>query len=77
MKQLSSFFKKALVCMAAMSLTGMAQAGGDGKTWVDYVNPYIGNISHLLVPTFPTVQLPNSMPTCRCIVATSARFVTT
>ena len=28
---------------------------------VDYVNPYIGNISHLLVPTFPTIQLPNSM----------------
>ena len=28
---------------------------------VDYVNPYAGNISHLLVPTFPTVQLPNSM----------------
>ncbi len=28
---------------------------------MDYVNPYIGNISHLLVPTFPTVHLPNSM----------------
>lgn len=28
---------------------------------VDYVNPYIGNISHLLVPTFATVQLPGSM----------------
>ena len=28
---------------------------------MDYVNPYIGNISHLLVPTFATVQLPNSM----------------
>ncbi len=28
---------------------------------VDYVNPYLGNISHLLVPTFPTVHLPNSM----------------
>ena len=28
---------------------------------VDYVNPYIGNISHLLVPTFPTIHLPNSM----------------
>ena len=28
---------------------------------VDYVNPYIGNISNLLVPTFPTIQLPNSM----------------
>ena len=28
---------------------------------VDYVNPYMGSISHLLVPTFPTVQLPHSM----------------
>ncbi len=28
---------------------------------VDYVNPYIGNISHLLVPTYPTVHLPNSL----------------
>lgn len=31
------------------------------KTPVDYVNPYMGNISHLLVPTYPTVHLPNSM----------------
>lgn len=31
------------------------------KAPIDYVNPYIGNISHLLVPTFPTVQLPYSM----------------
>ena len=31
------------------------------KEPVDYVNPYIGNISHLLVPTYPTVHLPNSM----------------
>ena len=31
------------------------------KEPVDYVNPYMGNISHLLVPTYPTVQLPNSM----------------
>jgi len=28
---------------------------------VDFVNPYIGNISHLLVPTFPTIHLPNSI----------------
>ncbi|HRU57567.1 MAG TPA: GH92 family glycosyl hydrolase [Bacteroidales bacterium] len=28
---------------------------------VDLVNPYIGNISHLLVPTYPTVHRPNSM----------------
>lgn len=33
----------------------------ENKAPVDYVNPYIGNISHLLVPTFPTVHLPNSM----------------
>ena len=31
------------------------------KSPVDYVNPYLGNISHLLVPTYPTVHLPNSM----------------
>ena len=33
----------------------------DGDDPVDLVNPYMGNISHLLMPTFPTVQLPNSM----------------
>lgn len=31
------------------------------KTPVDYVNPYMGNISHLLVPAYPTIHLPNSM----------------
>jgi predicted alpha-1,2-mannosidase len=31
------------------------------KQPVDFVNPYIGNISHLLVPTFPTIHLPNSI----------------
>ncbi len=31
------------------------------KEPVDYVNPYMGNISHLLVPTYPTIHLPNSM----------------
>ena len=36
-------------------------SNGPVKEPVDYVDPYIGNISHLLVPTFPTVQLPNSM----------------
>ncbi|MDR1784101.1 MAG: GH92 family glycosyl hydrolase [Dysgonamonadaceae bacterium] len=38
-----------------------SQASGQQKTPVDYVNPYMGNISHLLVPTYPTVHLPNSM----------------
>jgi predicted alpha-1,2-mannosidase len=31
------------------------------KDPVDYVNPHIGGISHLLVPTYNTVHLPNSM----------------
>lgn len=31
------------------------------KEPADYVNNRIGNISHLLVPTFPTAQLPNAM----------------
>lgn len=33
----------------------------DDREPVDYVDPYVGNVSHLLVPTFPTVHLPNSM----------------
>lgn len=28
---------------------------------VDYVNTYVGNISHLLVPVYPTVGMPHSM----------------
>jgi predicted alpha-1,2-mannosidase len=31
------------------------------KDPVDYINPYMGNISHLLVPTYPTIHLPNSI----------------
>lgn len=45
--------------LALLLMLGTAAA--TAKDYVDYVNPYIGNISHLLVPTFPTVQLPNSM----------------
>lgn len=48
------------ILAVAMSVHVSAAAGG-ARMPVDYVNPYIGNISHLLVPTFPTVQLPNSM----------------
>jgi len=33
----------------------------NSKQPVDHVNPYMGNISHQLVPTFPTIHLPNSM----------------
>ena len=54
--------KQKLVCTCA--LLGLLAGQGlhaQNKELVDYVNPYIGNISHLLVPTFATVQLPNSM----------------
>lgn len=40
---------------------GCASTPVADKEPVDYVNPYMGNISHLLVPTYPTVSLPNSM----------------
>ncbi len=48
---------------SAFLLGACAQSGGKGSALdpVDYVNPYMGNISHLLVPTYPTVHLPNSM----------------
>lgn len=51
--------KSLMPLMACALMVGSATA--QQKALVDYVNPYIGNISHLLVPTFATVQLPNSM----------------
>lgn len=54
--------RKFLLTLAALAcVSTLAFAKVKTKDPVDYVNPYIGNISHLLVPTFPTVQLPNSM----------------
>ena len=56
-------FKHFIISLSFASLVGCDSVPYSGmeKDCVDYVNPYIGNISHLLVPTFPTVQLPNSM----------------
>jgi predicted alpha-1,2-mannosidase len=45
----------------SLLLMNMAVGVSAQKQPVDYVNPYIGNISHLLVPTFPTIHLPNSL----------------
>ena len=56
MKRSINIYVSVLVFVSAFVLKQMLYAAP-----VDYVNPYIGNISHLLVPTFPTVQLPNSM----------------
>jgi predicted alpha-1,2-mannosidase len=53
---LFSFFFIGSVLYANLTLASITE-----KTPVDYVNPYMGNISILLVPTFPTIHLPNSM----------------
>ena len=44
-----------------VALCSVACQGGAEREVVDYVNNRIGNISHLLVPTYPTSQLPNAM----------------
>lgn len=49
------------VAIACMLGACEVQQDMPDKAPIDYVDPYIGNISHLLVPTFPTIQLPNSM----------------
>ena len=57
-------FRHILPSMVLISMLGACSQVSSPdvkKDFVDYVNPYIGNISHLLVPTFPTIQLPNSM----------------
>jgi len=51
----------AFTMACAICLFSCNSDGGGKKQLVDYVNPYMGNISHLLVPTYPTVHLPNSM----------------
>ncbi len=42
-------------------LLGCKFQGGTKMEPVDYVNPFMGGISHLLKPTYPTVHLPNSL----------------
>ena len=50
------------VCVMTATLFSCATTDKNAsKALVDYVNPYIGNVSHLLVPTYPTIHLPNSM----------------
>lgn len=51
-----------LFALVSCSMQDTSKTNGQKKkTPVDYVNPYMGNISHLLVPTYPTIHLPNSM----------------
>ncbi len=60
-----NYCKKAAIGIFCLFVTAFANPQENilqkEKQPVDYVNPYMGNISHLLVPTFPTIHLPNSM----------------
>lgn len=59
MKRVASF--SMLLLTAVLFYAVNIQKVDAAKSPVDYVNPYMGNISHLLVPTYPTVHLPNSI----------------
>jgi len=48
-----------MVCTACTFPGGYQTAAVEQP--IDLVNPYMGNISHLLVPTYPTIHLPNSL----------------
>ena len=47
--------------LAALLIAPLASSAAIRTEPVDFVNPYIGSVSHLLVPCFPTIQLPNSL----------------
>lgn len=60
MKILKGWLIGIFVLMAGC-VAQVQEQGSAVKSPVDYVNPYMGNISHLLVPTYPTIHLPNSL----------------
>lgn len=57
MRHMSRLLLIGTVCAGAGACSGTR----DSREPVDYVDSSIGNISHLLVPTYRTVHLPNSM----------------
>jgi predicted alpha-1,2-mannosidase len=58
---LKKCFVVAAIAIGSVSNAQVKNKNLEVKEAVDYVNPYMGNISHLLVPTFPTIHLPNSL----------------
>lgn len=50
-----------ILTVLLLILTGSFLYGQNAKELVDYVDPNIGGIGHMLQPTLPTVQLPNCM----------------
>lgn len=62
MKSIYDFLKATFIMLLALHFSAAhAQHNFNDIDPVDLVNPYMGNISHLLVPTYPTIHLPNSM----------------
>jgi len=59
----SNLLKKLVILLIAgmPGCTSSRMKMADPESPVGYVNPYMGNISHLLVPAYPTIHLPNSM----------------
>lgn len=58
-KRYNAIRKSVMALTIPAAMAGACAAAATAP--VDYVNPYIGNISHMLMPTFPTVHLPNGM----------------
>ena len=52
---------KVLVLLAVFVFSSCSVNRDTTTQPVDHVNPYMGNISHLLVPTYPTIHMPNAM----------------
>ncbi len=66
MKQLFSYKIALIFCLVWITMPSIFASTKETpketpKEPVDYVNPYMGNVSHLLVPTFPMTHLPHSM----------------
>ena len=50
-----------LISLSLYSCRGTLSSQEETLDPIDYVEPNMGGISHLLVPTYPTIHLPNSM----------------
>ncbi len=56
---MNRFFKKFLA-VAIFSFCSISALFAQ-EDFTKYVDPTIGNVAHFLVPTYPTIQLPNQM----------------
>ena len=51
---------RSIITTITLSIFSIAVASGQ-EDYTKYVDPTIGNVSQLLVPTYPTFSLPNQM----------------